>query len=1334
MTHKKGISLIVLIITILVIIILAGVVILNIVDNNILYNARKAKFQSDMKTFENILALKIVKETSENPEFIQNSIYASYNPPTEDIQDILDVIPEVAGEYEQKVEVDASQMVYSGSDEDEITWAFELGMIVRGRVPDEEEVIEPDAIVTVGGIKHFKPSLAGFNKDTTFFLTFNFGVEQKISIKEAPPEDWYDYSQKKWANIIVENNGKKLYLVWIPRYAYKIQNYVNKTFTSTPPADVLPIDIRFVDKDNMDLNSEETVQYNDIAPVVVSNAQTNFIKHPAFTLKRSDTEQEDVELGGIWVAKFEATDIKVRLDSFRIDSIVDSTTVTVTTVPNAGAGIIEKGYEYYLNDDTTPIKTGRATETLTGLLPNSITTITVKAKDANGIYTAPLSKSVLMIADSNVANVNAPDLSGFNPDTTYYLKFDLGAEFKTSIKEASPSEWYNYGDKRWANIITENNGKKMYLVWIPRYEYRIHTLPGSTFGQMDIQFIPTDKIVPTEGYTIHPAFSVNRNDTSQSKVELSGIWVSKFEATEIKAILNAFAITSITHNSVTATVTPSPTGGIDPNTYEYYINESDTPIKIGTATDTITGLEHNTIYTMKVRAKSTLGFYTAFLTRSFTTLQSPAVENVPDLSGFNTATTYYITYSGSAEVKTSINDAAPSDWYNYTNKQWANILTENNGRKLYMVWIPRYEYRINTLSGSNYGQMDIQFISQTKTEATSGYIIHPSFIVNRADTTQSTVHLNGIWVSKFEATDIKLRLTSITITPQSDGRSVKTAVVTPTGSGVDVNGYEYYLNDETTPIKTGTASETITGLLPNTIYTIRVRAKDATGNYTAYLAKATTTLSAPDETVANVPDISKFNPNTTYYITYSGSAEVKTSISQAAPSGWYDYNSQQWANILCENNGKKIYLVWIPRYEYKIQTVTTTYGMMDIRFIDTTKTVPTTGYIIHPAFTLNRTDTSQTNVELTGIWVSKFEATEIKAILNNFVVNSITENSVTVTTTPSPTGQIDPNTYEYYINDSETPVKIGTATDTITGLNPNTVYTIKVRAKSTLGNYTAFLSRSFTTLQTSSTENSPDLTGFNTATTYYITYSGGVEVKTSISQAAPSDWYSYTNKQWANILCENNGKKLYLVWIPRYEYRINALSGSNFGQMDIQFINTSKTVATEGYIIHPSFIVNREDTSQSTVHLSGIWVSKFEATEIKAILNNFVVNSITENSVTVTTTPSPTGQIDPNTYEYYINDATTPIKVGTANEIITGLGSNTIYTIRVRAKSTLGNYTAFLTRSFTTTSSLSTSAIATPSLTGFNTNTTWYLTYENGIENLKSINEAPPSNELNPKS
>lgn len=114
-------------------------------------------------------------------------------------------------------------------------------------------------------------------------------------------------------------------------------------------------------------------------------------------------------------------------------------------------------------------------------------------------------------------------------------------------------------------------------------------------------------------------------------------------------------------------------------------------------------------------------------------------------------------------------------------------------------------------------------------------------------------------------------------------------------------------------------------------------------------------------------------------------------------------------------------------------------------------------------------------------------------------------------------------------------------------------------------------------------------------------------------------WYNYSGKKWANAVtfsrdksdCETrkdvecldtNGKHArsyyqravpgtrislddvtgMYVWIPRYEYKQN---GSNF---DIRFIQTTKTVPTSGYTIHPAFHFGGKE-------LEGIWVSKFEA-------------------------------------------------------------------------------------------------------------------------------------------
>ena len=120
--------------------------------------------------------------------------------------------------------------------------------------------------------------------------------------------------------------------------------------------------------------------------------------------------------------------------------------------------------------------------------------------------------------------------------------------------EATDSEWYNYGEKKWANVVlggaTFNDGvldeSKTYsmLVWIPRYAYKItsqYHKNGSGAGGIDIVFIDTankgkdgTKTYSTtypsattggamSDYVVHPAFDYGGT-------ALPGFWVGKFES------------------------------------------------------------------------------------------------------------------------------------------------------------------------------------------------------------------------------------------------------------------------------------------------------------------------------------------------------------------------------------------------------------------------------------------------------------------------------------------------------------------------------------------------------------------------------------------------------------------------------------------------------------------------------------------------------------------------------------------------------------------------------------------------------------------------------------
>ena len=111
-----------------------------------------------------------------------------------------------------------------------------------------------------------------------------------------------------------------------------------------------------------------------------------------------------------------------------------------------------------------------------------------------------------------------------------------------------------------------------------------------------------------------------------------------------------------------------------------------------------------------------------------------------------------------------------TSWYNYKEKQWANVVLVNSSSRskylnttgvtvneddilAYYVWIPRYKYKIWSVDNeSKTGQeQEIQIVFESKTDKkTLGtqvgeYRTHPAF-------TFGNTELNGIWVGKFETT------------------------------------------------------------------------------------------------------------------------------------------------------------------------------------------------------------------------------------------------------------------------------------------------------------------------------------------------------------------------------------------------------------------------------------------------------------------------------------------------------------------------------------------------------------------------------------------------------
>jgi len=118
------------------------------------------------------------------------------------------------------------------------------------------------------------------------------------------------------------------------------------------------------------------------------------------------------------------------------------------------------------------------------------------------------------------------------------------------------------------------------------------------------------------------------------------------------------------------------------------------------------------------------------------------------------------------------------EWYNYTNKTWANAVkliaspskTYKTGDTIsesdietYLVWIPRYKYELwnvgvtDVTSSQVPKTIPVTFESKDTTKSTGStngtYLTHPAF-------TWGSTELNGIWVSKFEVTGSTSAITS----------------------------------------------------------------------------------------------------------------------------------------------------------------------------------------------------------------------------------------------------------------------------------------------------------------------------------------------------------------------------------------------------------------------------------------------------------------------------------------------------------------------------------------------------------------------------------------------
>ena len=131
------------------------------------------------------------------------------------------------------------------------------------------------------------PDMEGFDKNNTYIELYDSTTEtfsEEVKLADADlntvnkDKKWYDYENQVWANVKTNANGIEAWWVWIPRYAYRIQDLTNYKIT----------DIICIGLDNKPLDK---AKYPDGLP-------EGYIVHPAFTVDGN-------ELSGIWMSKYD---------------------------------------------------------------------------------------------------------------------------------------------------------------------------------------------------------------------------------------------------------------------------------------------------------------------------------------------------------------------------------------------------------------------------------------------------------------------------------------------------------------------------------------------------------------------------------------------------------------------------------------------------------------------------------------------------------------------------------------------------------------------------------------------------------------------------------------------------------------------------------------------------------------------------------------------------------------------------------------------------------------------------------------------------------------------
>ena len=633
--------------------------------------------------------------------------------------------------------------------EEEVKYDFVIKQVGKDEVTEsickEVQKIQGDYTL-VNGVYSNKPDLTGFQSKYTRYMYENEQGNMTPGnwiTDEADYSKWYNYKESKWANLYVESGGPEVYYVWIPRYCFKLDQDTQRS------------DVKFIDTSN---------NYKDENGKVTSWLE---LKEEGYQVPEA-FQFNGYRIPGYWAMKYTAGEITVpstlNYDMSVYKGIITLRNITLNT-SITGSNPITK-YTIALNgkieqtiEDTDALANiGTQVIECTNMIKGD-NVINITGLNANGEVVGSMTKVY------SPAVVNEPDLSGFNKETTFYVTYDeKGKEHSTiPITENVPDNWYEYGESRWANIVTRNNGLETYYTWIPRYQFTL----DQTNQRSTVKFISGTSIETDSGYQIPDAFWFDKNSDGKEDdgEQLTGYWAMKYTAgTETVPTFDTELVatsSSIRTKGITGTAVAS--GQV----YNYYINGEYKGQKTS-ATDIFeySGLNSNTKYTVLIEIRNSSDEYVGSVVKQISTIDA----NKPELTGFNADQTYYVLYDSDGneiigdKIK-SDGSNLPSNWYDYSSSKWANIVVTDgtvSGGKItgatkttYFTWIPRYEFKIDSTQQVQpaTARTEVRFLQGKSKDTDAGYQIPDAFWFdkNSNGTEDDGEQLTGYWAMKYTA-------------------------------------------------------------------------------------------------------------------------------------------------------------------------------------------------------------------------------------------------------------------------------------------------------------------------------------------------------------------------------------------------------------------------------------------------------------------------------------------------------------------------------------------------------------------------------------------------------